>query len=197
MSDDSDSDYIVEEYVKPDKIGARLINDERADLLGNFDDSKRKSIEKLKGQQEENSFDDTEEEEEETEDENETNPTDTDSGNNEHPAEKKSKPIVTEDINVNQINELRNGVAKSNRHVLYVTNLNFATDKQKLMEFFSPCGQVKSVRIPKKRKGGFAFVEMMDIHGFQVIHFSITTVKFCISFRIHYFRTALKCTIKC
>lgn len=171
-SDDSDSDYIVEEYIKPDKIGA-LINDERADLLGNFDDSKRKSIEKLKGHQDEGSSSNADEDDsaEESEEEIDANTSGNEFDNKQRIAEMKTKHPISEDINVNQINDLRRGVAKSNRHVLYVTNLNFATDKQRLMDFFSPCGQVKSVRIPKKRKGGFAFVEMLDINGFQVNYF--------------------------
>lgn len=32
------SDYVVEDYIKPVKTRKRLINDERADILGNFDD---------------------------------------------------------------------------------------------------------------------------------------------------------------
>lgn len=36
------SDYIVEQYIKPSKVRKRLINDERADLLGNFDDDDAK-----------------------------------------------------------------------------------------------------------------------------------------------------------
>lgn len=37
-----DSDYIVEQYIKPNKVRKRIINDERADLLGNFDDDDTK-----------------------------------------------------------------------------------------------------------------------------------------------------------
>lgn len=36
------SDYIVEQYIKPNKVRKPLINDERADLLGNFDDDDTK-----------------------------------------------------------------------------------------------------------------------------------------------------------
>lgn len=65
---DSDSDYVVEEYVKPKKIRVPLINDESADLLGNFDDKKRKDIESgaLKDvYSEENPFEDSISDEEE------------------------------------------------------------------------------------------------------------------------------------
>lgn len=40
------SDYIVEQYIKPNKVRKRLINDERADLLGNFDDDDSKFTKK-------------------------------------------------------------------------------------------------------------------------------------------------------
>lgn len=43
-----DSDYIVEQYVKPQKVRKPLINDERADLLGNFDDDDLKFKSKKK-----------------------------------------------------------------------------------------------------------------------------------------------------
>lgn len=35
---DSDSDYIVEEYIKPDKVAVPVKNGEKEDLLGNFKD---------------------------------------------------------------------------------------------------------------------------------------------------------------
>lgn len=38
----NESDYIVEQYIKPNKVRKPLINDERADLLGNFDDDDTK-----------------------------------------------------------------------------------------------------------------------------------------------------------
>ena len=37
-SEDSDSDYIVEEYIRPEKIAKPLKNGESEDLLGNFKD---------------------------------------------------------------------------------------------------------------------------------------------------------------
>lgn len=40
------SDYIVEQYIKPTKVRKRIINDERADLLGNFDDDDTKFMKK-------------------------------------------------------------------------------------------------------------------------------------------------------
>jgi len=48
-----------------------------------------------------------------------------------------------------------------------VTNLNFETQKDDLELHFSAVGTVKSIRIPKKRRGGFAFVEMADLPSFQ------------------------------
>lgn len=37
-----DSDYVVEQHIRPNKVRKPLINDERADLLGNFDDDDAK-----------------------------------------------------------------------------------------------------------------------------------------------------------
>lgn len=42
----TDDDYVVEQYIKPEKVRKRLINDERADILGNFDDDDDKFIKK-------------------------------------------------------------------------------------------------------------------------------------------------------
>lgn len=57
----------------------------------------------------------------------------------------------------------------NSRFILYISNLNFETSKEKLHDIFSEHGAVKSIRIPKIRKGGFAFVEMVDEDGYQVI----------------------------
>lgn len=192
MSDTDDSDYIVEHFVRPDKIGAPLVNDESADILGNFDDQKRKQIQ-------ENAIDDfgassdgegDEDEEESDEDEVQDHPKPKQKRSvDEHvddgslPAIKKRKPNtpINSDgtIGEEQVASLLKGVSKANRLVLYVTNLNFATSKERLAEYFSSAGPVKAVRIPKKRKGGFAFIEMADLTGFKVFlhHFhSLTNV---------------------
>lgn len=42
---DDESDYVVEHFIKTDKVRVKSINDERADILGNFDDAKLKSTE--------------------------------------------------------------------------------------------------------------------------------------------------------
>lgn len=181
MSDSDDSDYIVEQYVRPDKIGAPLINDESADILGNFDDQKRKNIQ-------ENAIDDFaassdeegDEQEDESGDEVQDHPEPKKNRSAEEhvddgslPAMKKRKPNtpINNDgtIGEEQVASLLKGVSKANRLVLYVTNLNFATSKERLAEYFSSAGPVKAVRIPKKRKGGFAFIEMADLTGFKVI----------------------------
>lgn len=56
-----DTDYVVEEYIKPLKVRKRLINDERGDILGNFDDNDDKFKKKIvkitqKNDSEENPF---------------------------------------------------------------------------------------------------------------------------------------------
>lgn len=195
MSDSDDSDYIVEQFVKPDKIGKLATNDESADILGNFDDKKRKNIENNVFEEEPEPEDDDEDEEEESDEEEEEEVDDDDDdaevaettiddeGNvktitnkrkidatAEPKAKKvrKTKPENNGEIGEEQITSLLRGVSKANRFVLYVTNLNFGTDKDRLAQYFSQAGVVKTVRIPKKRKGGFAFVEMADVTAFKV-----------------------------
>lgn len=177
MSESDDSDYLVEQYIRPKTCSVPLRNDESADLLGNFDDSKRKNNE-FDG---DNNSDDGAHEEfsengdgQEQDDSDESDgddqmemPNSTDSSIRKVKSKKSSKDydgIISQD----QITSLLRGSTKSNRFVLYVTNLNFGTSKERLTEYFSTSGNVKAVRIPKKRKGGFAFVEMSDVDGFKV-----------------------------
>lgn len=71
----TNDDYIVEQYIKPQKVGKKLINDERADILGNFDDDVdktgkkkiKKSKEKITIVTEENPFADGDESENDNE----------------------------------------------------------------------------------------------------------------------------------
>lgn len=75
---DAESDYVVEEYVRPNKTRIPLINDERADILGNFDDSKRKEIESGKVANnsddfEENPFEDNEDDDDNDDDDEDDN----------------------------------------------------------------------------------------------------------------------------
>lgn len=255
---DDESDYVVEEYIKPKKVRVPLINDERADLLGNFDDTKfdkTKQKGKIKFDPEENPFadnehsdsdegnenddndeaerDDQEDNNSEVSDSNEevddgdngdeeqvqeenvdtngddssdetVNETDdqinkgdnqgvpksqtaseattSDSANHSGKSNKKSKKNKKSaldknatssdnsgrEINDQQFQSLMRGVTKQNRFVLYITNLNYETTRDKLSDFFSTAGTVKSVRIPKTRKTAFAFVEMTDVNGFKV-----------------------------
>lgn len=177
-------DYIVEQYIRPNTCSVPLRNDEDADLLGNFDDSKRKNIEADNNHSDDGGGGFGEEELSENDDDPEENDTDESvvDGQSEvgSSAELGVKKVRTNGtgkvktktydgkINQEQITSLLRGSAKANRFVLYVTNLNFGTSKERLTEYFSTSGNVKSVRIPKKRKGGFAFVEMSDVDGFKV-----------------------------
>lgn len=217
---DGESDYVVEDYIRPAKVRVPLVNDERADLLGNFDDTKRKAIERGESNNnndfEENPFaddgdadgdDDVDEEDAESSAKEEvadspssdTQPEGEASGDavelpeatakKSKPKQKKEKPKgkkpegdssefnKTGHLSDAQITALVRGASKSNRYVLYVTNLNYETSKTKLEEFFSNAGEVKSVRIPKTRKSAFAFVEMDDIDGFKVTPAFIRTFK--------------------
>ncbi|XP_067632128.1 uncharacterized protein [Eurosta solidaginis] len=183
----SDSDYNVEECVKPQRV-RQTANGDSADLLGNFDDVKRQQI-----------FDGTYEEKEtdrnpsdsETDEETDTEGVDLDdeeygnggvenetiktngttsgktAGNNLHASDTEDKDEVKTNITKEQLATLMRGSAKANRHVLYVTNLNFETTKGDLEDHFASAGTVKGVRIPKNRRGGFAFVEMADVESYQ------------------------------
>lgn len=229
---DFESDYVVEEHIKPAKVRVPLINDERADILGNFEDpDKKKSKKKPKVVDigsEENPFADEEDEdddgddaeieeaEEAVEDEDEegesgsgeedeemmeSNAEEADearsSGSETEPSivepimkqlpsksekkpslQKKSKqlsqpetPTNTESgnrLSDDQITALMKGVSKKDRFVLYVTNINYETSKERLHDFFASAGDVKSVRIPKSRRTAFAFVEMSDLQSYRV-----------------------------
>lgn len=74
------------------------------------------------------------------------------------PSERHSKQAQPEDP-----------VRTSSRLILHVSNLSDETSKQMLESFFGDAGEVKSVRIPKKKRlNVFAFVEMKDIEGYKV-----------------------------
>lgn len=174
---DSGSEYDVEFHIKPKRV-RRAVNDDSADLLGNFDDQKRKEI-----------FEGTYVDKESTKNASDSDSSDEDvaersdtAGNvveeqREESAKKGSEVSASEDededsnvdghITSDQLNSLLRGASKVNRHVLYVTNLNFETTKDDLELHFAAAGTVKSIRIPKKRRGGFAFVEMADLTSFQ------------------------------
>lgn len=207
MSDSDDSDYIVEQFVRPDKIGAPLVNDESADILGNFDDQKRKNIENNVFDDGEASDDEDEEEDddeqEESDDEVKPDPkkrqvNDVDDGSLPAPKKRKPNTPINSDghIGEDQVAALLRGVSKANRLVLYVTNLNFATSKERLINYFTSAGPVKTARIPKKRKGGFAFVEMEDMTGFKVNsnHFTLAMFLNSILDPVLHFRMPSRCT---
>lgn len=201
---DFESDYLVEDYIKPKKIRKPLVNDESADLLGNFDDKKRKeiqtnsfikSIEEDPFASDDDDSDDTSSEDNDEEnveaaddevpqDQNGSDAVGDDSEVAEAKQVKKKKkkdkttdeqpPTTEERLNASgklsgqQVTALMKGASKQNRFVLYVTNLNYNTARERLHEFFQQVGGVKSVRIPKNRKTAFAFVEMENVDGFKV-----------------------------
>lgn len=170
MSESDDSDYVVEQYIRPTTCSVPLRNDESADLLGNFDDSKRKNIEIDGDNNSDGGSDEILENGEGNSDESDVD-NEMEVNNSTDSRKVKSKKTVKEydgKISQDQITSLLRGSTKANRFVLYVTNLNFGTSKERLTEYFSTSGNVKTVRIPKKRKGGFAFVEMSDVDGFKV-----------------------------
>ncbi|KAH8299408.1 hypothetical protein KR044_001042 [Drosophila immigrans] len=172
---DSGSDYEVESYIKPKRV-RKTVNDDSADLLGNFDDEKRKEIFEgtyVDKDETKNPSDSESSDEEEANKQDES--TEGDAKEEDELAADGSEGSGAEDeesnadghITSSQLNSLLRGASKLNRHVLYVTNLNFETTKDDLESHFAVAGAVKSIRIPKKRRGGFAFVEMEDLKSFQ------------------------------
>ncbi|KAL5290228.1 hypothetical protein ACFFRR_009893 [Megaselia abdita] len=142
---ESDSDYFVEEFIKP-MIVRPPVNGDKADLLGNFDDAKREEI--LSG-----GIGTTVSEDEEVNE---------DSSDDDEIAEPTTK--LTDD----QLTALLKGSGRSNRFVLYCTNISDETSKQDLINLFSQAGEVKGIRRPEGRRGKhFAFVEMVSIEGFK------------------------------
>ncbi|XP_030560006.1 polyadenylate-binding protein 3 [Drosophila novamexicana] len=170
---DSSSDYEVELHVKPKRV-RRPVNDDTADLLGNFDDEKRKEIfegtyvdkEIAKNPSDSDSSDDAGSDPAEDNDDAVDQVADA-AGADSDASASEEEPNADGRITSDQLNSLLRGASKVNRHVLYVTNLNFETTKDDLESHFAVAGTVKSIRIPKKRRGGFAFVEMVDLAGFQ------------------------------
>lgn len=155
---DSDSDYLVEEYLTPTNIVAPLLNNEDGDILGNFDDEKLKDRDR--GSDEENSESDAE-----------NIVYDKirlfESNQDRIVKEKETNTKDPKQISDDQLKKLLHGSSKINRFVLYVTNLTRETTKEHLQDFFSTAGAIKSVRIPKTRASNFAFVEMKDHQSFQ------------------------------
>uniref|UniRef100_A0A182MC32 RRM domain-containing protein n=1 Tax=Anopheles culicifacies TaxID=139723 RepID=A0A182MC32_9DIPT len=66
-----------------------------------------------------------------------------------------------------QIGAILETIKNNKRFVLIVKNLNFSTAKEEIAMHFDQAGRVKSVRVPKHRSSGFAFVEMENADGFQ------------------------------
>ncbi|KAH8301772.1 uncharacterized protein [Drosophila kikkawai] len=172
MASDSGSDYEVEAFIKPKRV-RKTVNDDSADLLGNFDDQKRKEIfegtyvDKEDGRNPSDP-EDSEEDEANSDGEAAANGETAANGSAASGSEAESEEAAEDGhITSDQLTSLLRGASKTNRHVLYVTNLNFETTKDDLVGHFSAAGAVKTIRIPKKRRGGFAFVEMADLPSFQ------------------------------
>lgn len=136
-SDSENSDYVVEEYIKP--LVIRNTYDKK-DLISD-------------GEHDSDSNSD-EEDDEETEENTETN----------------GEGKINEQCKI----DVQDEPAKANsRYILYVTNLSSETTREKLMDLFFDCGKVKGIRVPKVRLGKFAFVEMADVEGFNVILYNV------------------------
>lgn len=179
---EDESDYVVEQHIKPDKVSVPLINDERADILGNFDDANLRDDNKFQPLEGPFSYNPNEEQDDidEAEDSGADNSEGEDAEINEGATDDATTTAPTSSestgpktLTDNQITNLLRGASKKDRFVLYVTNLSYQTSKEKLVDFFSSAGIVKSVRVPKTRKNAFAFIEMLDLEGFKVYYKSI------------------------
>ncbi|XP_070493013.1 nucleolin-like [Chironomus tepperi] len=169
---DSDSDYNVEAYIKPEVKRSTYENDD------NYLEEEEKSDNSEKSdsaESEEEVIDDIKEQIKEdsqcvlakelpNDKKRKDNPVDGPAAVNnkkqkvtEQPFDKRKKQKVVEE----------EPVRTNNRFILYVSNLSSETTKTMLEAFFADCGALKSVRIPKKRLSHFAFVEMQDFEGFK------------------------------
>ncbi|XP_055382960.1 uncharacterized protein LOC129613067 [Condylostylus longicornis] len=147
----SDSDYVVEDYIRPLKF-KKSINDDSADILGNFDDEKRRNIEENLDYFPANV---------------QVTPTSEEDSSCSEVEAFSDLNGDNKNLSANQLEILLRGSYKKNRYVLYVTNLSFETNKENLKSHFETAGEVKCVRVPKNRKGCYAFIEMQTLDGFQ------------------------------
>ncbi|XP_058059868.1 uncharacterized protein LOC131210611 [Anopheles bellator] len=66
-----------------------------------------------------------------------------------------------------QIGAILETTKNNKRFVLLVKNLSYTTSKEEIEAHFGEAGNVKGVRIPKRRGPRIAFVQMVDSVGFQ------------------------------
>ena len=134
---DSDSDYDVEQYLKP--TVKRTTHEEEDDSYLSESDPKLS-------------------------DEEHTDEEHTDRLKEHCIIPKKEQPTNIE--NHNDDNDDDDVQRSNNRFILHVSNISNEISKTVLEDFFIDAGEIKSVRIPRKRS--FAFVEMSDIEGYKV-----------------------------
>lgn len=148
---ESDSDYDVEEFIKPDTI-RRTYNNE--DQLSEPEEESQDESDKSEGEKSE-------------EDEAEIKTQSCKLNNGTNGTNGFTESDVSEPVKVPPPQSSE--PAKTNsRFILYVTNLTAEITRTILEDFFSDAGAVKSIRIPKIRMGCYAFVEMKDFEGYKV-----------------------------
>ena len=76
----------------------------------------------------------------------------------------KPKVIAKPPLKVEEFEPVRT----SCRLILHVSNLTVEVTKSMLEAFFMGCGDIKSIRLPKRRAKNLAFVEMKDMDGYKV-----------------------------
>ncbi|CRK91282.1 CLUMA_CG004960, isoform A [Clunio marinus] len=144
-SSSDDSDYNVEEYIKPDIIRHTYNNE---DLISDHE------------QESDSSHDSSDKE------------TDVKTDEEENANSIQEHEVNSSKITSDKRKEVASTRTNS-RFILYVTNLSGETTRSMLEDFFGDAGQIKSIRIPKVRLGNFAFVEMTDIEGFKNININM------------------------
>lgn len=146
MSDsEGDSDYDVEEYIKP--TIKRTTYDE---------EEEEKHISEQENSDDDNKSEASSEKSEEVFD-----------------CSKKEVITVPEKVKViaklpPKVEEIEEPVRTSCRLILHVSNLTVEVTKSMLEAFFMGSGEIKSIRLPKRRAKNLAFVEMRDMEGYKV-----------------------------
>lgn len=162
MSDSESSDYVVEDYIKPDTV--RYTNDNK-DLLSESDEES----DSAKSESEHSEVEEIQDSQCKL------------NGVKNIATNGKRNKSDEEEVEAEPLRA-------NSRYILYVTNLSSETTRSMLEDFFGDAGEIKSIRIPKVRLGSYAFVEMKDVEGYKVMdELKYFLLKYNIKFIINLF----------
>lgn len=139
----SDSDYDVEEYIQPTIKRITYDKEEEEKHISEQEESENDDKSETSSEKSEEVFDCRKE-----------------------VNTKLDKLKAVEKTIVEEIESIR--TSNSCRLILHVSNLSLEVNKSMLETFFMDAGEIKSVRIPKRRVTNLAFVEMKDMDGYNV-----------------------------